>query len=296
MRVALLLALIAISGSPLGASPIPIAMAFRVTDLGTGYRLQADSAGLVHGVISGDGGQTYAFEKSPVTALDEHVSFSPHAGETIWTMQNGAHRAGYQSNNTFSGTYPVTNSTTDGKTETVSNGWNGRPTDLNASGHYVGYAASTDWGAPATYAMASGLPGMESGVGALYYNNLNNYIPQGLGTRLTSAIQIDDLDRILARGEDGHVYLLTPNGLGLPSPVPEPTSLVLCILVLCGAALNARRMRAGGKLPSTVPPRKVASAGVARRARNAYPGDWVAARAESFVGHPRSHGHVVSTG
>jgi hypothetical protein len=69
-------------------------------------------------------------------------------------------------------------------------------------------------------------------------DNLNNYIATIPGVSLTSAVEIDDLGRIIAKGSNGDDYLLTPTSLGSPATVPEPTTATL--LGLSGALLAIR--------------------------------------------------------
>jgi probable HAF family extracellular repeat protein len=80
---------------------------------------------------------------------------------------------------------------------------------------------------------------------AFLYSNgamqdLNALVPPP-GVVLNSAVGIDDAGRVVAFGTDASgvtdEYLLTP-GLVSPSPVPEPSTIALAGLVLCGYAVR----------------------------------------------------------
>src|SRR4051812_40805656 len=70
---------------------------YGVTDLGTDYTLQTDANGYTHTVTSGDGSATYAFEKSPVTMINEIFPGGSHSGSyTALTLENNGHKVGYK--------------------------------------------------------------------------------------------------------------------------------------------------------------------------------------------------------
>ena len=49
------------------------------------------------------------------------------------------------------------------------------------------------------------------------------------------------MGRILAIGSDGHDYLVNKEALASPSPVPEPTTTMMIVLV--GSLLGVRSIR-----------------------------------------------------
>lgn len=199
---------------------------FSVTDLGTSYSFQYGPDGTtMQGVINGAGDETYAYNKTPVV-------MSTHAGpsgsrSTIYSYTAGPYTASNQkySNNT------VVNSSV-GWTNT-----NGQfpINDINIKGQVVGSLAGS---ARIT------LPDLQHHVipslpndGMYGADMLDIYIHPVSGLSwLTSAIGIDDTGRILARGDNNHFYLLSP------TPVPEPSSLMMFAIVGAGyGVLSVRR-------------------------------------------------------
>jgi hypothetical protein len=227
---------------------------YNVTDLGENAQLQTESNGHLSGITVDGGDVTYAFQKSPVTLLNEWSPLSNHnSAYRLITMENNGHRVGYErdySSATGDINYPTFSS--------FSRGWytrSGSPVlDLNMLGQAVGtsegilFPSDSPLHGVSTFAGFSDVNGQAhisvgpnySG-GASRIDNLNFYIDPIPNVYLTSAIKIDDLGRILTVGSDSHNYLLTPVELGTAATVPEPTTLML--LGLVGSCLGIRRLR-----------------------------------------------------
>jgi probable HAF family extracellular repeat protein len=102
-----------------------------------------------------------------------------------------------------------------------------RALSVNASGQVVGYSDTTSAGVPHAFLYSGG-----------WMADLNWLLPAGSGITLTGAYGINDKGQIAAVGSDGHVYLLTSDGV---AATPEPSALVL--LALGGAGLLGRAWR-----------------------------------------------------
>jgi PEP-CTERM motif len=238
--IALLLAAIGLTSSAPAAS---ITTLYSATDLGAGYTLESNSGGQDYGVANSDGSVVYAFDKSPVTTIDDRIDGGAHAySYTEFTMQNGQYRAGYNFDYggglTFGIYYPTF--------EAWSNGWylpqgSSPVSDINSHGQVVGM--SQIYGTSEYYAAFSDVNGQSHGFGAETVDNLNNYIQTIPGVTLTSAVKIDDLGRIIAVGSNGDDYLLTPLALGPPATAPEPTALALLAVGSAGLAIRRRFRR-----------------------------------------------------
>ncbi len=241
-RIALITFVGLMTASRTEAAPL-IAPLFSTTDLGSSYQLKTDSAGHVYGVANADGSAVYAFDKSPVTAINLNTNTPSQLPDSayVYTMQNqdGSHRVGYvTSNSTALGDYlrPTL--------EPVGSGWYTRPgqspvNDINVPGQAVG--TSLNPSGTGNYAAFSDVTGLPHGVNASVTDNLNNYVATMPGVTLTSAVKVDDLGRILAIGSNGHDYLVNKEALGSPSPVPEPTTTMMIVLV--GSLLGVRAIR-----------------------------------------------------
>src|SRR4051812_38116764 len=73
---------------------------YSVTDLGTSYTLEKDAGGTAGGATTADGTVTYAFEKAPVTHINEiRLGGSHQDSYTAWTMVNNGHKIGYNFDN-----------------------------------------------------------------------------------------------------------------------------------------------------------------------------------------------------
>jgi hypothetical protein len=194
-----------------GASPVY----YGLTDLGTSDTLLKDANGTIYGVTNAVGTKTYTFQKTPV-----EVSIGPQV-ET-WTD-----RERFTWVTTFvtqGGTYTTTTvHDIGGDYRTVTNGiLYGLVNDVNIHGQMVGSAALGLGviGVPG----ASNPEGVPSYAIPLPYNN-SNFL-------LESGATIDDLGRILAKGNNGDIYLLTPNQLGSPQTVPEPSAFAMMIVAI----------------------------------------------------------------
>ncbi len=215
---------------------------YNVADLGTSFQYQIAADGTIQGVTTANGSTTYAFDKAPVTKINDLVDGGSHADSfTVFTLQDGSHRVGYgfDYGGGLSGSahYAIDYPTF----EPWSNGWFTGPgqspvLDLNTHGQAVGFSDFNS--GPGTYAAFSDPNGATHGFNAAVVDNLNNYINTIPGVTLTTAIQIDDAGRILADGSDGDTYLLTPTALGDPATVPEPSTSLFVALVGGGIAIR----------------------------------------------------------
>lgn len=252
---------------------------YNVTDLGPGYALQADASDTTHAVSSADGSVAYAFDKSPVWAVENpeyRYSADAHLGSySVDTLTNGQTTVGYSYD--FGGNLPHPSLLF----RSAWGMWPGSPiplgdhrasnppfdpfnpdqkpviyaespvSDFNVHNQAVGTMenadAETNGISHKTYAAFSqpGFLGHQSNLDPYWAsNNLNRYIDLP-GTSLTTAFKIDDLGRILARGDDDHVYLLSPLELGAPTPVPEPSALALLGVVAASWGVQSIRRRPG---------------------------------------------------
>src|ERR1700733_6501040 len=92
---AIVLLLATIGLTPL-ASASTFAPLYSVTDLGQGYTLESNASGQDYGVANSNGSIVYAFDKSPVTTIDERINGGDHSESfTVFTMENGQFRVGY---------------------------------------------------------------------------------------------------------------------------------------------------------------------------------------------------------
>jgi hypothetical protein len=217
---------------------------YSTTDLGTGYQLQSRASGQVYGV-AGLLGVDYAFDKSPVTSINLGPDYFGNGEYQMLSMQNGTYQVGYNNFHspgvgvflypTFEGAY---------------SGWFIRPggyppspvSDINSQGQVVGTSLYAS-GQTNTYAAFSDVNDNAHNVAAdtSVKDNLNNYIATIPGVSLTSALKIDDLGRIVAVGDNGHDYLLTPSALGPAATVPEPSTAMMFGVV--GSFLGLRSIR-----------------------------------------------------
>lgn len=201
---------------------------YSATDLGAGYTLQTNPDGSAYGVTNAVGTITYAFDKAPVQVTSTFSNYDPWTHMTYDPNLSTFFKInGYEAYN-----YEVSRN----DIVTTSIGWLGSNDfnpilDMNSSGQIVGALGSDGDGQPQSARFSE--PGMknhpDSGIGGEYYSDeLNHYVAPIPGSPyLISAFKIDDLGRILAEGDNGHDYLLTPVALGDPATVPEPTSLMV---------------------------------------------------------------------
>lgn len=222
---------------------------YSVSDLGTGVTFQSDTSGMVS-TLTGQNGAVYAFDKSPVTSINERQYDSMREWYTQNTMQIGNFKVGYRmeylegqpiyyasfapdwsdwTTPSFSGQRIVSDINVKG--QVVGTGYLNYYTQPSIDPKFVPFAAFTDVGMK--------LHGKDASVA----DNLNNYITPIPNVTLTAATNIDDLGRIVADGSDGHVYLLTPTALGSAVPVPEPSSAVVFAVVGSALGLHALRRR-----------------------------------------------------
>ncbi len=232
---------------------------YSVTDLGLGsvtrfregYQLQSNPDGHTYGLSNSDGSITYAFDKSPVTPINERTDLGVHQSYRLLTMQIGSNKVGYVYDQSYAD--GAMNAPT---SVPWSNGWDTPPgispvSDMNRGGQIVGRGTS-DKGRggmdyflkdDGSYAAFSDLKGNSHGWGAANADNLNNYIPDIPGATLTWALKIDDQGRILTRGSNAHNYLLTPVELGPAATVPEPTALITFTLISLIIGFRARCLK-----------------------------------------------------
>ena len=117
---------------------------------------------------------------------------------------------------------------------------NGSPvSDINSQGQAVGMSQYLV-GQVDIYAAFTG-PNLHNQGEGFVADNLNNYIATIPGVSLTSAVNIDDLGRIVAFGSNGDAYLLTPDALGVPATVPEPSTALM--MGLAGSLFGVRSVR-----------------------------------------------------
>jgi hypothetical protein len=222
----------------LGSEPM-----FTVTDLGSSYTLQQDSSGTVHTVTSGDGDQTFAFEKAPVTQINQRVNSDviPGVLGTIYYLfQVGTNKYGFE---TYYNPALPNGSESVPLGIPLETGWhdggmNGIISDVNAKGQFVGSGVSLSSGTFAAFSTPSGGSHSIGDLGGYYYADaLNTFIASNLGVNLTSSLKIDDLGDIIAEGSlngANQYFLLTLNGP--PTPAPEPTAILTLgvgIVTLC---------------------------------------------------------------
>ena len=206
---------------------------YTVTDLGsnlnTTFTTQQDSSGAIHSVTSSDGSQTYAFEKSPVSATTtySHPDEGYPSPTTVFSSGNmtiysiGLPNDAYGNFVPYSVTGPL--------------GWGTGIypiNDINPSGFAVGRL----WGTTGAFVSYPGQLGDQQ--------NLNDLISDAPGVQLSSAVMVDNLGDIIAVGTlngEYRSFLLTPNGS--PTPTPEPSTLAVWgIMGLAGAGM-ARKGR-----------------------------------------------------
>lgn len=196
---------------------------YTLTDLGATHTLQKDSGGTIHGVTNAAGTTTYAFEKTPVVVTDgpHETSWNP-LEEERWTTKFQTQAGTYiaYTQHDYHGDYRTITRVTDNYV------W-GTVFDANIRGQFLG--AGTDG-----YLKVVGVPGYTLSM----YPLIQNPVPDP-GFYLKAGGAIDDLGRVLAQGSNGETYLLTPQELGPPQTVPEPTVLALAGLVSLGAASRA---------------------------------------------------------
>ena len=200
-------------------------------------------------------GTAYAFDKAPVTYINEHIDGGSHYNSyTQYTMQVGDYKVGYKYD--YGGGLPSGTSWFFPTIYAAVPGWwshsPGLVHDVNIQGQAVGQGETVGQGqelsnAPVEDSAAFSAVGLGERNDASSYN-LTNYIPPIPGVSLTNATNIDDLGRILATGSDGDTYLLTPTSLDPAQPVPEPTMLALFGAVLAG--LGGRRVARSFLRPS----------------------------------------------
>ena len=222
------------------ASATPL---YNVTDLGNGgVSFATDASGYTSSITSLATGAAYAFDKAPVTYINERVDGGSHYGSyTQYTMQVGDYKVGYRFD--YGGSLPLGYpwyfpSFLGGVPGWSSNSPSGLVNDVNIQGQAVG-SMGYSMGDDQRYAAFSAVGLQNHGPPSMDSFNLNNYISSIPGVSLTNATNIDDQGRILATGSDGDTYLLTPTSLDPAQPVPEPAMLTLFGVAL--ACLGGRR-------------------------------------------------------
>lgn len=241
-RVSLIVVLFLLAAQPIFASPL-----YSVTDLGIGGGSATfDANGNISGVMNSNDSENYAFDKSPVTHINERID-STSIGNyafTMYTLQDNGFKTGYfREENTGQGPVNVAIS------ESVLGSWYSAPnsspiTDMNALGQFIGTGQPGVGGSgnSFTYAAIGYATGATIPPEFTLGHNLNSYIATIPGMSLTSAFNIDDVGRIIAGGSDGHTYLLTPIALGAPQTVPEPSGIAIFLLTsLVATRVIARR-------------------------------------------------------
>jgi hypothetical protein len=221
-----------------------------------------DATGYTTGV-TGSNGQTYAFDKYPVTYSTPpalYPSYQDPGGDVV-TYQAAInkyalltyevyHHNGYDGDQLSGG---LSNPGSSLK-PILSNYWIPYswqlPTislfkpvnDFNIQGQVVGagFPIPTWYSGPLSdslfFAMSS------------EYGKLDDHIAAGLGLHLFNALYVDDFGRIIAEGSrDGSIgdYLLTPSNLPAATPTPEPSTLVLLGLGLVAVGIHQRRPSPG---------------------------------------------------
>jgi hypothetical protein len=67
-----------------------------VTPLGASYTFDSDSTGYIHSISDADASSAYAFNKSPVTMINERIYGGSHVSSYIqYTMEINGHKVGY---------------------------------------------------------------------------------------------------------------------------------------------------------------------------------------------------------
>ena len=255
------LLLLALLVSMIIAAPARADRMFTVTDLGSSYTLQQDASGAVHSVTSGDGSQSYAFEKSLTTPIN--VRYWSQDGVEIptlgkWNYSNlfgGGYVVGTLQNGSLVGGYYTESPSGYNQVSDVPFGfyfagsWHNEMaspvSDMNSHGEIVGTSMlglySTD--TYAAFSTPTGGPHDPDGTSRVA-DNLNNYIASSLGVNLTSTVKVDDLGDIIAEGTlNGKTqeFLLTLNGS--PTPAPEPSTLALLTVGITALVARAARRK-----------------------------------------------------
>lgn len=227
---------------------------FSVTDLGPGTPYDVAHDGKSVSYVSASDGTQYAFEKSPVQVTRGGGEPGGWANTAMYSinLKSGS----YQASDTVYNRSPLVQGSAGSiiwdSVSTSAYGTSlpgGLPiADINIRGQVVGYNDSSG-------GAAFSLPGLEEHPYVpkpLNSDSIKNYVtelppfpgrPEDLWLR--NAFAIDDLGRILVYATDGadynHVYLFTPLALGDPTPVPEPTTLMMGGVL--GIAYGLRRFR-----------------------------------------------------
>ncbi len=231
---------------------------FTVTDLGSSYTLQQDSSGTVSSVRSGDGSQAYAFQKSPVTQISGTSTNPISDYVTTFLFQNNSYKTGYYyayagfSPNVPINFYYLGDWWTQGTTSPVS--------DINSHGQIVGQSyGGQSYGniisnSFAAFSDVNGQSHIDSTYGVYGDNNINNYIAKDLGVYLSSAVKIDDLGDIIAKGTlngNQQYFLLSLNGP--PSPAPEPSTLAFLAVGITALGIRSAHRRHVQRMRATQP-------------------------------------------
>lgn len=228
---------------------------YSMTNLGPAISYQYAPNGGYESVASVASGTTYAFDKTPITVSIKDSS--PDALSGISERVTFA-AGGYHADNQYWSNNPTITSSVGWWSYQYLGSRSGPIEDINVHGQVVGTLDKSLSPFPGGVAMAT-LPGLQNHHSDQYNGGdyLNLLIPpQPSEFALIDAFAIDDSGRILVRGNDSNIYLLTPTEPGPPLTAPEPTSLMLFSLVAGAAALPTVRDRLIGRHKGTAKPRR----------------------------------------
>ncbi len=243
----------------IGTTTTNAAQIFNVTDLGSSFSLKKDDTGYTTAVTSGDGNNSYVFDKYPVN----YVYTSTGSQHPQWPdyIPAGMDDVRRMTDTAMSNMY--------GSVQIVSERYGSIQGQV--SEYFVGKGSVPEWFinnsdfyGPLTltspvndFNIHGQVVGTIDYVDAMSSDNgfLNNSISSQLGIHLLNALYIDDQGDIIASGKlesdfdnrnsgDAKYYLLTPNGP--PTPAPEPSTLAFLavgITVVTVRSVHRRRKR-----------------------------------------------------
>ena len=88
------LTLAALISAILTTSACQAGVLYTTTDLGTGYQFESNAVGQVYGVANSTGSVVYAFDKSPVAAIDLGPTYFGAGQFQVLTLKIGTHQVG----------------------------------------------------------------------------------------------------------------------------------------------------------------------------------------------------------